>query len=64
MKHCAEALAREPDLADTYLLHSLQQIMQALRAAESDPVGTGTRQLAAEAMQVGLLCHTDQLVTQ
>ena len=56
MKHCAEALAKEPDLADTYLLHALQQVMLALRAAESDPAGTGTRQLAAEAMQVGLSC--------
>ena len=53
MKHCAEALAKEPDLADTYLLYSLQQVMLALRAAESDPAGTGTRQVAAEAMQVG-----------
>ena len=53
MKHCAEALAKEPDLADTYMLHSLQQVMLALRTAEADPSGTGTRQLAAEAMQVG-----------
>ena len=52
MKHCAQALAKEPDLADTYMLHSLQQVMQALRAAELDPAGTGTRQVAAEAMQV------------
>ena len=52
MKHCAEAFAKEPDLADTYMLHALQQVILVLRAAESDPAGTGTRQLAAEAMQV------------
>lgn len=53
MKHCAEALAKEPELADTYMLYSLQQVVLALRAAESDPAGTGTYQVAAEAMQVG-----------
>ena len=58
IKHCAEALAREPDLADAYMLHSLQQVMSALRTAEADPPGTGTRQLAAEAMQVGTFCIT------
>ena len=52
MKHCAEALAKEPELAEAYMLQSLHQVMLALRAAESDPAGTGTRQLAAEAMQV------------
>ena len=52
MKHCAEALAKEPELADTYMLQSLHQVMLALRSAELDPAGTGTRQLAAEAMQV------------
>ena len=52
MKHSAEALAKEPELAEAYMLQSLHQVMLALRAAESDPPGTGTRQLAAEAMQV------------
>jgi hypothetical protein len=52
LKQCAAALAREPDLADEYMLQALQEIVQALRAAEADPAGTGTRQQAAEAMQV------------
>jgi hypothetical protein len=56
MKHCAEALAKEPELAEAYMLQSLHQVMLALQAAESDPAGTGTRQLAAEAMQVS--AHT------
>jgi hypothetical protein len=34
------------------MLQALQEIVQALRAAEADPAGTGTRQQAAEAMQV------------
>ncbi len=57
LKQCAAALAREPDLADEYMLQALQQVVLALRAAEADPAGTGTRQQAAEAMQVPELQH-------
>ena len=54
LKQCAEALAREADLADIYMLQALQQVVLALRTAEADPAGTGTGQQAAEAMQVTL----------
>ncbi len=55
LKQCAEALAREAELANTYMLQALQQVALTLRTAEADPAGTGTRQQAAEAMQV--LCN-------
>ena len=49
---------------DTYMLHALQQVMLALRAAESDPAGTGTRQLAGEAMQVtGMKIFADATIS-
>ncbi len=56
LKQCAEALAKEADLADTYMLQALQHVVLALRTAEADPAGTGTRQQAAEAMQVSWTC--------
>lgn len=56
LRQCAQAMAREPDLASAYMLQALQQSVLALRAAGEDPAGTGTRQQGAEAVQVGASC--------
>ncbi len=43
VKACAQALAREPDLASAHMLATLRAVVQAATLAEADPPGTGTR---------------------
>lgn len=52
LARCADVLAGERELASDYLLEALLQSLHALRLAEADARGTGTRAQLAEAIKV------------
>ena len=57
MARCAHAMGRMPDLndvSDAFYLEALCKCVGALRAAEHDAEGTGTKAQTADALAVSL----------
>ena len=60
MAKCADAMGRLSDLndvSDAFYLEALSKCVGALRAAEHDAEGTGTKTQVADALVVGVLTH-------
>ena len=65
MAKCAEAMGRLSDLndvSDAFYLEALSKCVGALRAAEHDAEGTGTKTQLADALVVGVLPHCCNLL--